>query len=29
MEIYINLKVQFNKTGNICLQLSDYEIENN
>ena len=29
MEIYINTKVQLAKMGNISLQLSDYEIENN
>lgn len=29
MEIYINKKVQLDKTGNMSLQLSDYEIENN
>ena len=29
MEIYINKKAKLDKTGNISLQLSDYEIENN
>ena len=29
MEIYINTKVQLAKMGDISLQLSDYEIENN